>query len=218
MILDTNSRTRDGSKVFSREAGTIAFNQQNVASPLVGGSERIGGVTVDQLQLGADYPNVQSAIDGVINLYQVPVNGVVAYTDQSQTPAGVQMTEELTITGTASDTVALVYGIPVALVIGDNDATITDKVIAVLDKYKANGIAFKSVSKVSGSNNKISVTFLDTNPHPNYFYQNVNLIIQGITTTQAVPGYGSWSFIGTSTITNPGGSGTTTLYHHRRNA
>lgn len=209
------SKTREGAKVFSRRAGTEELSQDNFPLAQIGGTTKIGSPTVDQLQLGVEFPNVQSAIDDLVQLYQTPINGVVIYTDDIKTPAGINMTERLVISGEATSTVTYVYGIPVPILVGDNHESVTTKALAVLNKYKDAGIAIRQVGKVAGSNSQLDVTFNDTNPHENYRYSNNGITIQGTTQSVAVPGYGTWSKIGEQDVTFTGGS-TTKLYYHKR--
>lgn len=206
-----DSKTRAGSKNISRLAGSTEIDQTNLMN-------KFGGVSPDQLTHGVGFPNVQLALEDIVNSYQVRVGGIVMFDNaQSIDPNGVSMTERLTISGMSGDTIIEVYGIPVAVNVGDNETAMATKVIAALDKYVTAGIGFKSVALVNGTTNQIDVTFIDTNPHPNYFYQLNTVTISGSTTTPALPGYGSWVKIG-QTTTTMSGLGTTTIDYWRRNS
>lgn len=208
-IID--SKTRAGSKTTSRLADSTEVKQTNFQN-------KFGGVSPDQLVQGVGFSNLQSTLDDVVNCYQTRVGGIIMLDNaQSLDPNGVSMTERLTITGLSNDTYIEVYGIPVAIDRYDNETATTNKIIAVLNKYVSNGIAFKAVQLVNGTTNQIDVTFIDTNPHENYFSELNGIMISGSTTTPALPGYGSWSIIGQSTVTMSG-LGTTTIDYWRRNS
>lgn len=212
--MKLNSKTREGARGYSRQAGLLELSQANLPLAQIKGTTKFGSPTTDQLQLGVEFPNVQSAIDDIVQLYQTPINGVVIYSDDTRTPDGVNMIERLVFSGAATASPVYVYGIPVAVVVGDNQDSITTKALAVLNKYKDAGIAIKSVEKVSGVNSQLDVTFNDTHPHENYSYTGNGVSIQGSTTSVAVPGYGTWSKIGTQVLTFTGAD--TTLHYFKR--
>ena len=209
------SKTREGARAYSRRAGITELSQDNLPLAQIGGTMKIGSPTVDQLQLGIDFPNAQSAIEDLVHLYQTPINGVVIYTDSTKTPAGASMIERLVVSGESTSTVTYVYGIPVPVTVGENQDSVTAKILAVLNKYKTAGIAIRDVKLVSGSNSQLDVTFNDTNPHENYRYSNNGITIQGSTQSAAVPGYGTWSKIGEQDVSFTGVS-TTKLYYYKR--
>lgn len=209
------SKTREAARNYSRQAGLHELNQANFPLAQIKGTSKIGSPTVDQLQLGVEFPNVQSAIDDLVQLYQTPVNGVIMTDDASYNPSGTNMIERLTISGVAKTSIVYVYGIPVAVGIGDNDVAVTVSVLNVLNKYKNAGIAIKNAVAVAGVNNQIDVTFMDTNPHENYNYSDSGISIRGATSTTAVPGYGSWRIIGTTTIKDTDNNNTVLTYHKR---
>jgi hypothetical protein len=204
-----NSKTREGSKVFSRQAGAIELDQDNLPIGTQTGTNKIGAVTVDQLELGVGFPNVQSAINDLANLYQIPIGAVYTVVEDTsiadQTPKGVSMTERLTVVGTATadSKVISVYGIPVILEVGDNRAQISTKIVQTLTPYKNKNIAFNSVSLVSGQDNQIEVVFIDTNTHNNFNAIYDGITITGETITTAKQGYGTWTYIGESPIAEP---------------
>lgn len=212
------SKTREGAFNYSRKASLIELNQANLPLGQIGGTTKVGSPTVDQLGLGFELASVQSAIDDVVNSYQVPVNGVVILNEPSQTPTGVHMIERLEINGVAQESIVYVYGIPVKVEIEESNVAITTKVIATLNSYKDKGIAIRDVQAVAGVNNQVDVTFTDTNPHDNYFYDENGVVIAGSTSTAAVPGYGTWAKIGESEITLTGSTAKTTLYYFKRTA
>ena len=212
--MKLRSKTREGAKGYSRNAGILEITQANLPLAQIKGTTKIGSPTVDQLQLGVEFPNVQSAIDDIVQLYQTPVNGVVIYSDDTKTPEGASMVERLVFTGEAKASPVYVYGIPVAVSVGDNQDSVTTKALAVLNKYKDAGIAIRNVEKVAGVNSQLDVTFTDTHPHENYSYSGGGITITGTTTSDAVPGYGTWSKIGTQVLTFTGAD--TTLHYYKR--
>lgn len=212
------SKTREGAKVFTRSAGASELSQDNFPVAQLAGTSKIGTPTVEQLQLGIDYPNVQSAIDDLVNIYQLPIDSIISTDSNVFTLEGVNMVEELTVTGQASSTLIEVYGVPVAVTIGDNEVAITNKILAKLNLYKDKNVAFKTVALKPGANNVLEVTFLDTNPHLNLNYTNIGLSIVGITTTPAKSGYGTWTKIGTSIIDGLLAGSKITLHYFKRTA
>lgn len=209
------SKTREGAKVFSRQSGTHELDQTNLPGAMLSSTSKMGTASVDQLQLGVDYPNTQSAIDDLVNAYQVPINCVVTFADSLTTPGGDSMEEELVFTGEATGTLIHVYGVPVQVDIGDNAVAVSTKALAVLNKYKDAKIAIKTAVAVPGFNDKLKVSFLDTNPHANYNYSSAGITIAGLTTTPAKPGYGSWTKIGTGIIKDGSGADVTLHYYKR---
>lgn len=214
--MKLNSKTREGARGYSRQAGLLELNQDNLPLGQIGGTTKVGSPTTDQLQLGVEFPNVQSAIDDITTLYQVPINGVVMFADDAtRTPAGISMIERLEISGeTKKAGVVYVYGIPVAVNKGDNQDLITTNAFTILNKYKDAGIAIRKVEKVAGSNKQLDVTFNDTHHHENYIYRDNGISIIGSTTSVAVPGYGTWSKIGTQTLNFA--SADTTIHYYKR--
>lgn len=216
------SKTREGGRDYSRRAGLHELSLDNIPAGQILGIGQIGGATVDQLQQGIKFPNVQSAIDDLANMYQVPVGMVVSSDNASISLAGVNMVERLTITGVVtggpqgSDTFIEVYGIPVKVQVGQNDVAVTVEVLKVLNTYKTNGIAIKDVKATSGVNTSIDVTFLDTKPHKNYLYNKNGISVIGETSTAAVPGYGSWAKVGTMQIDGVSAGSKLMLHYFKR--
>ena len=216
------SKTREGGRDYSRRAGFHELSLDNTPAGQIKGTTKIGAVSVDQLQLGVQFPNVQSAIDDIANLYQHPIGAVVASDDQNIDFSGVNMVERLTVSGTVtggpagSDTFVEVYGIPVKVQVGQNDVAVTIEVLKVLNTYKTNGIAIKDVIATSGVNNAADVTFLDTKPHKNYLYNKNGISIIGQTSTAAIPGYGTWAKIGSADIDGVTGGTKVKLHYFKR--
>lgn len=217
-----NTKTREGAKLFSRKCGAIELDTANISKTTQSGMNPIGSPTVRQLELGVAFPNVQSAIEDLANNYQIPINGVMTIvgddTVADQTPKWVPMTEQLIITGNATELskVIHVYGIPVILNVGDNKSAIAGKIVTTLTPYKLKNIAFESVSKASGYEDRIDVRFIDTNPHPNFNAEYDGITINGTTTTQAVSGYGTWTYLGQSPITTLAVAGAINLKYYKR--
>lgn len=208
------SKTREGAKVFSRQAKALELDQHDLYEGQIKGVAKIGSPTVDSLQLGVEFPNVQSAIEDIANSYQVPISGVSFFMND-QPPGGTQMVERITVIGTAAETFVEIYGIKVKVNIGDNQNNITTAIKAKLDEYKANKIAISDVTAVSGAGNQLDVKFIDTNNHVNYQYLRSDVKITGATSTRAVPGYGTWTKLGHTNITDTEG-GTTQVFAYRR--
>ena len=210
-----NSKTREGAKSFSRQASAVEISQDNLPLAQIGGTQKVGSVTVDQLGMGVEFPTVQSAIDDIVNLYQTPINGVVTYASDTVTPQGVNMTERLLFSGVPLNGVIEVYGLQVPIKSTDSISVIVDNVYKLLTSYKDKGVAFKDIVKTVGVSNQLDVTFIDTNKHNNYVYQGSGLTVTGTTSTNAVAGYGTWTNIGTSNITDSTGASTTLHYYKR---
>lgn len=209
------TKTREASKAYSREAGLHSISQANLPVAQISGTQKVGSATVDQLGLGVSFPNVQSAIDDLTNLYQIPINGIVIYADSAKKPEGVSMVEQLTVSGETTGTTIEVYGIKIKVGLKENQDAVTTKIITELNKYKDKKIAFKRVEKTAGSNFKIDVEFLDTNPHEPYEFRGNGITFLGSVTTPAVPGYGTWTKIGEQDVTFSG-QAATKLYYHKR--
>ncbi|MGL4522758.1 MAG: hypothetical protein ACRCWQ_09435 [Bacilli bacterium] len=218
------SKTREGSRSFSPQAVTHELDQSNLPDAFVSGKQKIGSVTVDELGVGINYPSVQSAISDITNMFQTRIGQVLVFDDASGIdPNGVSMTEQLTITcdspaGGANGKLVMVYGIPVAVDVGNNESAITTKIIAELQKYRDNNIAFKSIKATTGINNKIDVEFIDTVPHQNFMASTNGVNVIGTTQTSAVPGYGTWSKIAEQSIPGTTSGATVKLNYYRRNA
>lgn len=212
--MNFNSKTREGARGYSRQAGILELSQSNLPIAQIMGTTKVGSPTTDQLQLGVEFPNVQSAIDDIVTMYQVPINGVVAFTDDTKTPEGSNMIERLVFSGSATASPIYVYGIPVIVQKGDNNELVATKALATLNKYKDAGIAIKKAEKVSGTNNQLDVTFNDVHAHDNFTYRGNGISIVGSTTSEAIPGYGLWTKIGTQLLTFD--SKNTTLHYYKR--
>lgn len=211
------SKTREGSKCYSREAALLEVSQDNFPLGQVGDKVKIGSLGVDQLKKYSQFPNIQSALDDIVNLYQVPIGGVVILKDITATPSGIKMQEELTFDGSATGGEIECYGLRIKVNAGDNKTTVRTKVFNFLNTNFTNEtVAFDEVKEEGDS--KLRVTFIDTNPHDNYSYSNNGITITGSTLTPAKPGYGSWSKIGESTMENPTTAGEDKLYYWMRTA
>lgn len=217
------SKTRESAKVFSREAGAISFDQTNISKTTIGGTDPIGSASIEQLELGVSFPNTQSAIADISNSFQHQINEVITVAELAGTaaiaPGGVSMVMRLTIDGNSTNNgIIKVFGIPVPVTQNMNRAAITDKVIEELNKYKDDKIAFRSVSKLSGNDNKIDVTFIDTLEHQLIRIEDNGITITSEESTPARGGYGQWQYLGSNTIGTPAVSGApvTILKYYKR--
>lgn len=216
------SKTRESAKVFSREAGAISFDQTNISKTTVGGTDPIGSASIEQLEMGVIFPNTQSAIADIAENYQHQINEVVTLMEvdgvMTIPPEGVNMVMRLTIDGIVEeDGVIHVFGLPIRVTKDQNKAAFTDALIAELNKYKDLKIAFREVSKLSGSDSKVDVKFIDTLSHSLISVDSNGITITSEVSTHAKSGYGKWEYIGESVVDTPAVSGKSIkLKYYRR--
>ncbi|QHJ79043.1 MAG: hypothetical protein [Caudoviricetes sp.] len=208
------TKSRTAAYNWSREGDHLDFDNSRLAQSTVSGRQSIGAPSVDQSIKGNYRPSVQAALEDMAQMYQTRINEIILL-EEGTTPEGVSMIERLIIEGTAPALPLFVYGIPVKTSAGDNRATITQKIFDTLQTLQADNKFFKSVSKVSGVDNQIDVQFADTRPHTNFNMSLGEIVITGSTQTEAVPGYGSWTRIGSVDITNDQSQVTKAFYYKR---
>lgn len=209
-----NTKARISAKNWSRDSNRLEFDTSRLQQSTVAGTQPLGAASIEQSQKGFFQSSVQGALEDIIHLYQHDINDIIIR-DSEADPAGDGMIERLTITGTATDTPVFVYGFPVKLNPGDNQATITQRIYDRLQIEQGEGRYFKMVAKVSGVDNELDIKFLDTRPHDNFNEVYDQVVINGSTQQEAVPGYGTWTRIGEQEIDNGSGQKTKMVYFKR---
>lgn len=208
------TKTMENAKNWSRESDNISFDNSRLSQSLVSGRQAIGSPSVEQSEKGNISPNVQSAIEDMAQMFPVSINQIILMEDGNE-PGGSAMIERLTIEGSADFGSLYVYGIPVKTTPGDNRATITQKVFDALQIQQGNNKLFKSVTKVTGQENQLDVEFLDTKVHDNFSTSANEIVITGETLQAAVPGYGTWTRLGSVDIKNDDNKITKAYYFKR---
>lgn len=208
------TKARTGAKNWSNDSNRLKFDPSRLQQSAVNGLQPIGSPSIEQSEKEFYEPSVQGAIEDIAQLYQHHVNDIVIR-DSNDSPEGRPMIERLDITGTAGQEPLFVYGFPVKTTVGDNRATITQKIFDRLQIEQGKGQFFKSVSKVSGMENQLDIQFLDTRPHDNFTGTYGEITVNGSTQMEAVPGYGTWTRIGQQEIDNGTGTKTTMVYYKR---
>lgn len=191
---NTYSKTREGAKSFSREAMFQEYNQDHVPVGLIGGTNTVGSMTVDQSRKGVKYPTVQAAIDDITNSMVIPVDGILETTEDLN-PAGNSSIERLTITGTATDDHIFLYGYKIPVAVNDVNDQVTTKVINFINtNLVANDEIVKSVTSIT--TNVFEVEFLDNRSHQPTNYNINGISINGEITVNARGGFGTWTKLG----------------------
>lgn len=197
-----SSKTREGAKVSSRDADFLQYEMGN-KDPVIGGKRSIGGLNVDQTRRGFFNPSLQSAVDDLYSLTQLPVNAVFSSTVDAP-PIAIQQVESITFSGTVTnpnpdETQATihVYGYPFVFDNTTNASTVCETVFNYFnDQLAANNIVFDHVERKGTNGDILECRFIDAVSHP-----VTNTIENGITQTgsidvQAQAGYGTWSKLG----------------------
>lgn len=209
------TKTQSSSMNWSRHAGQLDFDNHRLSQSMVSGRQAIGGPSVDESREGKYTANVQSAIEDIAQLFPVAINQIVMF-EEGTVPGGFSMIERLTIDGFTNNEPVYVYGIPVKTNPNENKQATTQKIYDTLQVEMANNKFFKKVEKVAGTDDQLDIEFIDTRPHDNFNFNTSTLTITGVTQQQAVPGYGTWSPIGTVDVTNADTGAVTKINYFKR--
>lgn len=209
------TKTREHSKNWSRDAIQLRFDNHRLPQDTISGRQSIGAPSVDGSRVGNYTPSVQSAIEDLAGISVARINEVVMF-QEGDDPHGVSMIERLMIDGTASGEPLFVYGFRIELSAGDNRAVITQKIYDTLQTVQAEKGYFKSITKLSGTDNELDIEFVDFRPHDNTAINMSTLTVIGSTVQSAQPGYGTWVKIGEQDLTSD--TVTTKVIYFKRTA
>lgn len=191
---NTYSKTREGSKNFSRNAMFHEYDQSYIPVGLIGGNTTVGSMSVEQARRGFRKPTVQSALDDVVNSMVIPINGILETTEDLN-PAGNPSVERLTITGFATDDHVFLYGYKIPVLVEDTNDTVTTKIFGFInDELVANNILIGNVTQIT--TNVLEVEFLDTRNHDPVNYNINGISISGERVVNARGGFGTWTKLG----------------------
>lgn len=219
------SKTREGSKVVSREADYLEFRKSG--SPVVSGKQQIGSLTASQSSRGVMYPTVQSAIDDLSTFVFVDINSVLMNTD-GESPEGVQQVSRMTISGTvtapdvlpgetaATEVIIPVFGFPFKYNVGDSAEQVATEMARHIQTLVDDQKVFDFVQQSTESLDLIDIRFIDLQNHE-FTDQTVHgITISVATTSKAKGGYGTWIKLGQKAETFEGATDPVTLHYYKR--
>lgn len=218
------SKTREGAKVPSRKTVYSEFDNSSSPIDFVGGRARLGGPSVDALQVGITYPNAQDAINELRATARIPLNCVMVSTD-STPPTAISQAETITFGGTVAGkttnpaiTKAIVHvlGMPFLFDIGTNADVVCNAVVTAFQDLRDAGKIFKTIQRKAGTTTPIiELEYNDNVAHEISSYTESGISIARAITQPARDGYGQWSLIGqeTKAAFNPPN---TILYYYKR--
>lgn len=201
-----SSKTREGARVVSREADFLQY-EMGTKDPVIGGKRSIGGLNVDQTRRGVFYPTVQSAIDDLYSLSQLPINAVYISTEDAP-PIAIQQVESVTFSGTVlnpdpdqTKATIHVYGYPFVFDNTTNGATVCETVYNFFnDNLVANSQVFDLVTRKGTNGDILECRFIDAVSHPVTGKTENGITLTGSIDVPAKAGYGTWSKLGTSDL------------------
>ncbi|QPI13955.1 baseplate wedge subunit and tail pin [Serratia phage 4S] len=208
-------KTSAAAKVTSRNSDHIDFNLSE--GTIIGGKQPVGAPTIRQTTNGVDGPTVQGAIDDLITLVEIPIDGCLM-TWGANSPQAISQTQRLDVSGVVvaesedagPESVVHVYGFPFKFPVGTTANNVTT---AIFDKFKqlqSEDKFFQTVSRINDV--AISVTFIDRQNHEAYNFVENGVTVATSITQPASPGYGTWELVKADTTTFPG----KTLNYYRR--
>lgn len=215
------SKTTTSSQNFSRDASYHSFTPE-AGSIIVGNSQPVGSVSIEQIMNGVTYSNVQDAIGDVANIGVLPINAIVI-TKDGVSPAGIHQVDNYVFSGTVNDPnkglqesmQIVLYGVPVTINNGDTAEQVALKAKLEFDVLVSKGIVFNFV-RMGATNNILEVGYLDYKKHvlPTYSVNGLS-VAQNIISPNK-PGYGLWQRLGSTDLTFAGDSTPTTLTYFQR--
>lgn len=215
------SKTSTLSQNFTRDSSYHAFSV-DPDSIIVGNNQPVGSVSIEQINKGVMYPNVQDAIGDAAVIGILPINAIVIMKD-GVSPAGIRQVDNFVFTGTVNDPnkglqedmQIVLYGVPVKIKNGDTAEQVALKAKLEFDILVAKGLAFSFVN-MGATNNILEVGYLDFKKHnlPTYSVNGLNVTQTVISPSK--PGYGLWQRIGAVDVTFTGDSTPTTLTYFQR--
>lgn len=206
---------------WSRAASHHDFDVKK-GSIIVGNNQPIGSPTIDQTKQGTKTPNVQDAINDLASLTILPLNTVVI-NDDGVSPQGVSQIDEFKFIGSIKDPSKQTgdevkfnfYGFMVPVKVGDNGEEVAAKIKLTLDLAKSAGLVFSAV-EYAATLDILQLKYNDVQSHDlDDLIQYTMRVVQN-TVSPARNGYGTWTRIGTQTLTLDGATKPTTLYYFKR--
>lgn len=215
------SKTTTLSQNVSRDSSYHAFTQE-LDSIIVGNSQPVGSVSIEQISKGVMYPNVQDAIGDAANIGILPLNSIVIMKD-GVSPAGIHQVDNYIFSGKVNDPnkglqeemQIVLYGIPVKVKNGDTAEQVALKAKLEFDVLVAKGIAFNFVN-MGATNNILEVGYLDFKKHTLPTYSVNGLSVAQTIVSPNKPGYGLWQRLGSVDVTFTGETNPTTLTYFQR--
>ena len=194
------SKTREGAKVFSREANYLEFETDN-KDLSVGNKAPYGSPSLKQTQHDIWYPTVQAAIDDVRSLSPTFLGEIKMTIGTDPNP--VKQQTRMTITGVCNlgsdveEQYLDILGFKIKMVSGDDGNTTAAKWKAAADGYAAAGIAIDKIQIAGSSQNIVEITHLDYQNHSfeDFRWNGISVSFGIISPPQM--GYGSWLNLGT---------------------
>ncbi len=224
------SKSRKSAYVFSNDANKKNFDQTVISDSNLYPADRfnfkgsvLGDATVDEIVDGGWNANAQSAIVQLALASVLPINSVLMSTDGTNPFNTSQFNETITYEGTSGVTHINIYGIPVALEVGDSDNDIAEKVFNTMlatrmfDMSPSDHVApsntFLLKHKSSRPHNtEYTSTFteiLDAEGNPTGI--TAKSLVNGQSNGQTSLGYGEWELYHTDTTNYP-----SVMYFYRR--
>lgn len=200
MIL---TKTRSNSRNWSRDGIQLRFDNHRLPQDTISGTQGIGAPSIDGSRVGNVEGSLQTAIEDLAGISVAKVNQILIF-EEGTDPNGVSMIERLVVDGSDSGQPLYVYGFHIELTVGDNRATITQKIFDTLQTVQADSGFFKSIRKVSGTDNELDIEFADCRNHDLTSIVMPMLTIHGSVLQEAVPGYGVWTIVGSQSVVADG--------------
>lgn len=199
------TKTREGAKVPSREADFLQYNM-GTKDPVIGGKRSIGDANIDQTRRGVFYPNVQSAIDDLYSLTQLPINGIYMSAEDAP-PIAIQQVESITFSGTVlnpdpdqTKATIHVYGYPFIFDNTTNAATVCETVFNFFNDMVTEEKLFDIVTRKGVNGDILECRFIDAVAHPVTSSTENGITLSGSIDVPARAGYGTWSKLGTADL------------------
>lgn len=191
---------------------------------LSGNTQPVGSTTISQSFEGVLGPNVQSAIDDVVSLFELPIDTVLTNTSGIN-PAGQQQVDSYTfsgivrLTGQVNGTLVQLntFGFWTEVIVGDSADEVAAKVKVTLDAAKDQGLVFSDIT-VGAQLNILQIRYNDYQPHVLPEYTNLGIKITQTIQSPPKVGYGVWLRLGTENKTLEGSVEPTTLHYFRRDS
>lgn len=209
------------SQNYSRSASNHEFDVKT-GSIIVANNRPYGAVSIEQVEKGITYPNVQSAIDDLASLFVMPINSVITNTD-GISPSGVSQVDYYTLTGVVSaegkvageTTLINVFGFFAEVIVGQTAEEASASIRASMESAAFDGIAIDSVT-IGPTLDIIQVKYNDYQEHTLNAYTDQGVTITPTIITPAKGGYGTWSLIGTEVKSTDPVEGPLSFYYFRR--
>lgn len=209
------------SKNFSRDASFHKLDTK-LNNIIVGNNQPYGSTTIEQVNAGVLYANVQSAIDDLYVFSVLPVNSIIINNDGIN-PGGAPQVDQYKFEGEVSsegketgDAVIInTFGFYTEVLVGDTSEEVVTKVKATLQKAVIDGIAINEVND-GPTDDIIQVSYIDYQQHNLKSFTDKGITVTPTIMTPPRNGYGTWNRIGTESKTLDGALEPVTLYYFRR--